>query len=543
MNHDYEHPVVKRRLLNRRQLLTAGSLGYFGLNLSQLFEAEATAAPPRQRSRSRVQSCILLFYYGGPSHLDTWDLKPQAPREIRGEFTSIATRVSGVRISEHLPHCARVMDRLAIIRSFHHPMRNHNAAAVEALCGRTPLKGDLELLADDANSFPSYGAALTQLMPEKKEIPAHVALPHVMYNVVVLPGQTAGFLGAAANPFQVTRDPNESNFRVGELELPAELPLARLEDRRSLWALVENHKALAERQMGRRAMTVYQEKAFQLLHSEAVRRAFDMSRESPAVRDRYGRNTLGQSLLLARRLVESGVRFVNVNDKVHNGQVTNWDSHENNFGRLKNDLLPPADRAFSALIEDLDARGLIESTLVIALAEFGRTPQINKAAGRDHWPDCYSVVLAGDGVTGGGVYGASDQRGAYPAFDPVTPGDLAATIFHRFGLDPHAHPRFDRPALSLGRRSAAPATFRLMSRKVRISRLSPWAAPFQVIPAIAGENHPLAAWPIHRLRDGSAATLPPRLEKGAERSRLRCRPWLWARCRWDAGQCARGLPC
>jgi hypothetical protein len=395
----------------------------------------------------QIKSCILLFYYGGPSHLDTWDLKPNAPREVRGEFTTIATTVPGVRVSEHLPRCARVMDKLVVVRSFHHPMRNHNAAAVETLCGRTPLKGDLELLADDANSFPCYGASLSHLLPRQPEVPAHVALPHVMYNVVVLPGQTAGFLGAASNPFQITRDPNADDFRVGELELPADLPFSRLEDRRYLLSFVEAQTVRAERLARKKAMTVYQEKAFQLLHSEKVRRAFDLSRENVVLRERYGRNTLGQSLLLARRLVEAGVRFVNVNDKVHNGQLANWDSHENNFSRLKNDLLPPADQAFSALIEDLAARGLLESTLVVALAEFGRTPRINRASGRDHWPDCFSIVLAGGGVRGGSIYGASDKIGAYPALDPVTPGDLAATLFWRFGLDPTREIRdlIDRP--------------------------------------------------------------------------------------------------
>jgi uncharacterized protein (DUF1501 family) len=203
-----------------------------------------------------------------------------------------------------------------------------------------------------------------------------------------------------------------------------------------LLSLVETQRARGERFAGNPGMSVYQEKAFQLLHSERVRQAFSLDKEAPALRDRYGRTTLGQSLLLARRLVEAGVRFVNVNDKVHNGQLANWDSHENNFGRLKNDLLPPADLAFSALIEDLSVRGLLDSTLVIALAEFGRSPKINKAAGRDHWPDCYSIVLAGGSVTGGAVYGASDHFGAYPALDPVSPGDLAATIFSLFGLDP-----------------------------------------------------------------------------------------------------------
>jgi len=435
MRHGRDHARHAGLFLSRRQLLRAGSLGLFGLNLAGLFEAEqARAAGPR--AGAPLQSCILLFYYGGPSHLDTWDLKPSAPREVRGEFRPIATRVPGFHVCEHLPRCARVTDRLAVLRGMHHPMRNHNSAAVEALCGRTPLGGDLELLADNLNSFPCYGAVLSHLAPGRPDVAAHVALPHVMYNVVTLPGQTAGFLGAAHNPFQVNRDPNAPDFRVGELELPADLPLARLEDRRSLLGAVDAQTRRAHRLAGCGGMTVYQERAFNLLHGAHVRRAFDLSRESAAVRARYGRNTLGQSLLLARRLVEAGVRFVNVNDKVHNGQLANWDSHENNFARLRDDLLPPADQAFSALVEDLDARGLLATTLVIALAEFGRTPRVNGQAGRDHWPDCFSVVLAGGGVRGGALYGSSDRIGAYPASDPVTPGDLAATLFWRFGLDP-----------------------------------------------------------------------------------------------------------
>jgi hypothetical protein len=437
VSHGHDHDRFASRFIDRRRLLQVGSLGCLGLNLARLCESqEAQAArTPAARNTSRINSCILLFYYGGPSQVDTWDMKPAAPVEVRGEFKSIATRVSGVRICEHLPRCAKVMDKLAVIRSMHHPMRNHNSATVESLCGRTPLKGDLELLADDPNSYPCHGASLSYLTKSRRGMPTHVALPHVMYNVVTLPGQNAGFLGAAYNPFQVNRDPNEPGFRVDELELPAELPLARLEDRRSLLSLVDGKARKAER-LAVKGMNVYQERAFNLLRSEEVRRAFDLSRESQALRERYGRHKLGQSLLLARRLVEAGVRFVNVNDKVTNGQLANWDSHENNFGRLKNDLLPPADQAFSALIEDLDARGLLDSTLVVALAEFGRTPRINKNSGRDHWPDCFSVVLAGGGITGGAIYGASDRIAAFPAVDPVTPGDLAATIFSRFGLNP-----------------------------------------------------------------------------------------------------------
>jgi hypothetical protein len=433
------------RIINRRQMLRAGTLACLGPSLSRLLDLEALRA--NGPAEGKVKSCILLFYYGGPSHLDTWDMKPSAPREVRGEFRPIATRVPGIHVCEHLPRCARIMDKLTVIRGMHHPMRNHNSAAVEALCGRTPLRGDLELLADDPNSFPCYGAALGSLKPGPRGVLNHVALPHVMRNVVVLPGQNAGFLGATYNPFQLTYDPNDPSFRVDELELPADLPLARLEDRQSLLALVDAQSRRAEQAARWRVMTSRQERAFSLLHSQAVRRAFMPERECALARERYGRNRLGQSLLLARRLVEAGVRFVNVNDKISNGQLANWDSHENNFGRLKNDLLPEADQAFSALIEDLGARGLLESTLVVALGEFGRTPQVNGQGGRDHWPDCFSIVLAGGGVKGGAVYGSSDRFGAYPASEPVTPGDLAATIFWCFGLDPRTeiHDLTNRP--------------------------------------------------------------------------------------------------
>jgi hypothetical protein len=323
-------------------------------------------------------------------------------------------------------------------------MTNHNAAAVEALCGRTPLRGNLELLADDANSFPCYGAELGKVAPAQGLVPTHVALPHVMRNVVELPGQTAGFLGPAYNPLQVTRDPNDPGFRVDELRLPDDISATRLKDRQSLLRAVDP----GLRQSGAMSsMSTYQQKAFALLRSEEVRRAFEIDREPVAMRERYGRTKLGQSMLLARRLVETGVRFINVNDKVTNG-LQNWDTHSDNWVKLKNDLLPPADRGFSALVEDLDQRGLLESTLVVALGEFGRTPLIDeKLTGRSHWPFCYSVVLAGGGLRGGTVYGASDKIGAYPDADPVTPGDLAATIFWRFGLDPtfELHDLLGRP--------------------------------------------------------------------------------------------------
>jgi hypothetical protein len=434
------------RRISRRALLQAGTMGGVGSLVTYLLNSNLARAEtlPAARSLGHIKSCILIYYYGGPSHLDTWDMKPDAAAEIRGEFQPIATRVPGLHVCEHLPNSARIADKLTIVRSVHHMMTNHNAAAVEALCGRTPIRGNLELLADDANSFPCYGAELGKVAPAQGLVPTHVALPHVMRNVVELPGQTAGFLGPAYNPLQVTRDPNDPDFRVDELRLPDDISATRLKDRQSLLRAVDPGLIQSGAMS---SMSTYQQKAFALLRSEEVRRAFEIDREPAAMRERYGRTKLGQSMLLARRLVETGVRFINVNDKITNGQQ-NWDTHSDNWVKLKNDLLPPADRGFSALVEDLDQRGLLDSTLVVALGEFGRTPLIDdKLTGRSHWPFCYSVVLAGGGLRGGTVYGASDKIGAYPDADPVTPGDLAATIFWRFGLDPafELHDLLGRP--------------------------------------------------------------------------------------------------
>jgi hypothetical protein len=451
--------------VSRRKLLQIGGLGSLGLTLPRLLRAEGDGTAERGRRDSdgataSIRSCIVIFHYGGPSHLDTVDMKPKAPAEVRGQFASIGTAVPGLRVCEHLPQLAQVMDRLAIVRGMHHPMTNHNAAAFTALCGRNPLKGDLELLSNDRNDPPCYGAILSAALPERRGLPTFVALPHVMYNVVQLPGQVAGFLGSAHDPFQVSADPTAPDFHLGELELPADMPLDRLENRAALLHMLDARRRRLDRlaestvkpdgtthrrsrgenpsggALGDDPRDVYTEKAFRLLHSPAVRRAFDLGSEDPRVRDRYGRNKLGQSVVLARRLVEAGVRFVTVHDGQHNGQEANWDAHENVFGRLKNNLLPPADQAVATLIDDLSSRGMLEETLVIVMGEFGRTPKINPNAGRDHWPNCYSVMLAGGGVKGGITFGASDKVGAYPDSDAVSPADLGATLFWRFGLDP-----------------------------------------------------------------------------------------------------------
>jgi hypothetical protein len=380
---------------------------------------------------------VLVFLYGGPSHLDTFDPKPDSPAEVRGEYRTIPTAVPGVRVCEHLPRLSRVVDRVALVRGLHHPMRNHNSAAAEALTGRTPTGGDQELLTDDPRGVPTLGSAVSFALGPRAGTLPYVALPYTLYNVVQLPGQTPGLLGGAFDRFQVTGDPNAPDFRVsafeGEFDLRTRAALLRGLDRSALPGPAE-----------RGALT--RDRAVRLLAAPEVRRLFDVRKEPPRLRDRYGRHRLGQSLLLARRLVEGGVNFVAAFDGQTNGQDANWDSHEKLFARHRQ-LIPPADQALSALIEDLETRGLLETTLVLVLAEFGRTPRVNGSGGRDHWPDCYTAVLAGGGVAGGAVFGSSDRIGAYPATDPVTPADLAATVFWRFGIDPTAevHDQTARP--------------------------------------------------------------------------------------------------
>jgi hypothetical protein len=406
--------------LTRRRFLELGALAAGG--------AAARAADP---TAPAIRSCILVFFYGGPSHLDTLDPKPAAPAEVRGEYRSVPTAVPGVRVCEHLPHLALVTDRVALVRSLHHPMRNHNSAAAETLTGRTPAGGDQELLADDPRGVPALGSAVAYALGPRAGILPYVALPYTLYNVVQLPGQTPGLLGGGFDRFQVTGDPSATDFRV-----PAFEGVTALAERAALLRGLDTSPLPGP---AVRSVTT-RDRAVRLLAAPEIRRLFDLRAEPPRLRDRYGRHRLGQSLLLARRLVEGGVRFVAAFDGQTNGQDANWDSHEKLFARHRQ-LLPPADQALSALIEDLSNRGLLDSTLVVALGEFGRTPKVNGGGGRDHWPDCYTALLAGGGVVGGAVHGASDKIGAYPAADPATPADLAATVLWRFGIDPAAEVR------------------------------------------------------------------------------------------------------
>jgi hypothetical protein len=416
------------KTVTRRHLLHLAGSSCLGLNLAGLLRAQADGPLPQPAASpaARIKACIFIFYYGGPSHLETFDPKPDTPAEVRGEYRTIATAVPGVRVCEYLPRTARLMNRLALVRALHHPMRNHNAAAAETLTGRVPAGGDKELLADDPRGLPTLGSAVSYALGSRAGVLPYVALPYTLYNVVQLPGQTPGLLGGVYDRFQVDSNPSAPNFRIAAFEGAGDLgnrvALLRRLDR----SVLPGPAARAE---------TYRDRALQLLASPEVRRLFDLSQEPARLRDRYGRHRLGQSLLLARRLVEGGVHFVAAYDGRTNGQNANWDSHEKLFARHRQ-LIPPSDQAFAALVEDLETRGLLDTTLVVAMGEFGRTPKVNRNGGRDHWPDCYTAVLAGGGVCGGSVYGASDRIGAYPAADPVSPGDMAATIFWRFGIDP-----------------------------------------------------------------------------------------------------------
>jgi len=443
--------------LTRREILRAGGLGLHGLGLPGLLRAreEAATRPATAPTFGRAKACILLFMWGGPAQQETWDLKPDAPEEVRGEFRPIATNVTGLMISEHFPALATRAHRLAVIRSVHHADVNHTTATHELLTGRPSPRGDAAPLAED---WPHFGAVLARLNGGR----ARTALPPFVQMRPTVPagaprfvesshGQGAGWLGPALNPLTLDDDPNRAGFRpeatLGALSLPDGLALDRLEDRRRLLEAVDAQARGLGRAAQVAALDAHFARACNLLTDRRALQAFDLDREDPKTRDRYGRHPHGQTVLMARRLVEAGVPIVTVfwpNDGITNVSVY-WDTHNRNFVDLKSRLMPPADQAFSALLDDLDARGLLDSTLVVWTGEFGRTPRVGQAVkggagagrdGRDHWPHCFSSVLAGAGIKGGATFGASDRWAAYPARDPVTPADLAATVYHLLGVDP-----------------------------------------------------------------------------------------------------------
>jgi hypothetical protein len=424
----------------RRELLRAGALGAFGLSLPQLLRAEAAARP------KKIKSCVFIFAWGGPAQQETFDMKPDAPAEIRGDFKPIDTNVPGIRMCEHLPKLAKLANHCGIIRSATHKNRVHNPGAFYALTGRKPDRDVVQFPAQRGD-WPAIGSVLAKLRPSEQTVPPYVILPIFANDIgIPTPGQHAGFLGAGYDPLIVHADPSKPNFAVPALTPRAELTADRLDARRGLLAQVNAQAEAMSKVAAGGGLDRHLERAFDLVSAPAAKKAFDLGQESPATRDRYGRTRHGQSVLLARRLVEAGVRLVLVNDAEDSGQNKRWDTHGDGFKTMRK-YLPETDNAVSSLIEDLRDRGLLDSTLIVWMGEFGRSPRVDKSGGRDHWPDVYSVLLAGGGIQGGRVFGSSDSRAAYPRDCPVGPEEIHATIYHALGLPEETHiaDAFGRP--------------------------------------------------------------------------------------------------
>jgi len=406
--------------LSRRDALRVGSAALFGsaVGLPQLLRAADGG--------SRDTSLIFVFLHGGLSTIDTLDMKPDAPAEFRGEFNPTRSKVPGMDLCDLLPKLGQQADRFSLVRSFRHHNSDHGPADHYILTGYFPQAGFNPNLSPN-NQRPSIGSMVSRTLGPRGSVPAYVALPKFH------PSGGPAYLGANHAPFTIDADPNTPNFSVPDLMPPAVIAADRLTDRRALLDTVDRFHRAAEARANPHAGAVaaFRDRAFDLMTSPAAKRAFDIHAEPDRLRDEYGRTSLGQSCLMARRLVEAGVRCVTIDH-------SNWDTHDGNFATLKNGLLPGFDAAISTLFRDLADRGRLDSTLVVVTGEFGRTPRINRNAGRDHWGPAFTVLLGGGGVKGGVVVGRSDARAERPASDPYGPEDLFATVFHQLGIDPKA---------------------------------------------------------------------------------------------------------
>lgn len=433
----------------RREFLQVGFSGFLGATLPAILAGRSRASLAIPKT-GRAKSVIMVFLTGAPSQIDTFDPKPDAAQGVRSDFAPIETRAPGLRFTEHLPGLAARADSLAVVRSMAHSNLNHLNATHHLLTGHPQPNAIFDKIASRTD-YPCYASALNYLKPRTDGVPSGVLLPtFLMEGPLVWPGQHAGFLGPKHDPWQIRRDPNSPNFREDSLSLPVGFTVERMEGRRRLLDEISSARdsLAASNASEKDSMADQRESAYSLLLNGRVARAFDLKREDPRLRDRYGRHAFGQSLLLARRLVEAGVPIVQANL----GAVQTWDSHSNIFNRLKNDLLPPADRGISTLLDDLKSRGMLDETLVVITGEFGRAPRITKnggdpVPGRDHWASVFSSVFAGAGVVGGRAIGQSDKNGAFPASAAYTPNDLAATVYSALGVDPDAELRdkLDRP--------------------------------------------------------------------------------------------------
>lgn len=421
--------------LSRRRMLQVGGLTGMGLLLPDLLRARAEAEKSARGTFGQAKSVIMLYLHGGHAQQETWDPKPDGPSPEKGEFGAIGTSVPGVKISELLPTSAKIMHRLAVIRSVSHHNANHVQAAMPAMTGHAhptaiESRGDIPPAPTD---FPPIGAVLNALR-KPGALPTWVQVGPLMrrFNGTVLHGQSPGFLGPKYSPLAIDQELLAANVRIGAVTTDPELSVARLHDRQDLLRQIDGQRRLLDQVPEVRSLDGYQQRAFGLLSSPATGKAFDLAAEPAAVRARYGATQFGQSCLLARRLAEAGVPMINVH--FCHTPAGSWDTHGKHFSQMKTLLCPTFDQAFAALAGDLDERGMLGQTLVLANAEFGRTPKINGGAGRDHWPWVYSLALAGGGVGRGVVYGASDKAAAYPISHPHDPRDIAATVYHLLGV-------------------------------------------------------------------------------------------------------------
>jgi len=427
--------------ISRREVLRVGSLGMAGLSLPRLLAA-GTRPLDARASGGKAKSCIVLFLMGGPPQHSTWDPKPDAPAEVRGEIGPIATKIAGVQFGELMPQVAGQADKLCVLRAVSTGDNAHSSSGYYMLTGRPHQPMNAENANPGApNNWPNIGSIVSANKPPRGELPGAIRLPCHIFNTdgSVWPGQDAGFLGRKADPWLLRCTPASPDFHVAEFSLPVDVTAERLELRRSLLSDLNHRFARVERSGVLDHYDSQTQRAYGLLSSPAARSAFDLNREPDALRDRYGRTQFGQSTLLARRLVEAGVQLVQVNwyrGPEEPSDAPCWDSHTQETKRLKEVLIPPMDAALSSLLVDLSERGLLDETLVVCLAEFGRTPRFNNRAGRDHWGHVFSVALAGGGIRGGIVHGASDRQAAYPKDGLVKPEDITATIFHCLGLAP-----------------------------------------------------------------------------------------------------------
>ncbi|MCR9293574.1 MAG: DUF1501 domain-containing protein [bacterium] len=427
--------------MHRRSILQVGGAGLLGLTAPKLMRAEELQTPIKPRAKS----VIFLFQWGGPSQLDTFDMKPLAPSTVRSPYRPIASSADGIQVCELLPETAKRMHHCTLIRTMTHNMKNHASAGYYALSGHEPPSDD-QRLRDSLDLYPAYGSVVDHLAPNSNGMPTFVAYPHVIRDGSIVPAQHASFLGKKHDPLLVLEDPNDRNFSLPELSLPAGLSVDRMHRRRELQQLVDQQARLLDYAAEARGFDEYYQRAIGMLTSGRVRQAFDLTAEPESVRERYGRTTYGQSCLLARRLVEAGVKFVTVyfSSSIGGRRINDggWDTHGFDNTRMYKIVdqyqLPITDQTLPTLLDDLEQRGLLEDTLVVWMGEFGRTPEINKNESRDHWPQCYTALLAGGGVKGGYVYGRSDERAKYPAEKPVKPEDLAATLFQILGINPGA---------------------------------------------------------------------------------------------------------